>query len=945
MTDVRIVDDQANRWATELTLERLLNSSEYTNDVLLKVAKKILKEDANQIAERRKTHDDEKTKQLSARIKETGDKSDLETRFAAKRYENAVANLRDSLVSTLGDLGSSLNSADPGSIFRSISGNLDSVGRQFGDVSTTLTRVIGVFAVAAKIISISYDRISQLNDGYVQAYSAGVKFADGLSGLNQMVGESGMTMQDYLAIMNKSSQSFNVLGSLRVRNLSNEFRSLTANGSNLTMTLAQSQEGLMAYADIVRMSGRLQRMSDKDIAQGAASYLKSINDLSYASGRSREELLASTKDALSRPEFQAFMSTLSDGAKANLETSITSLAAFGSDIQSKMASFLEAGMVGGEAAMFKNNEALFRLAQQTGQLPQMMRIVQMAQAGQDVSGAMLDFTEGMKNSTFVQSQNFAILAQHNPLYKSMYEEYGRLIQETGNVAQAQEQLAKDAKAAGFGNDLEGYKKSMSEQADAMLAAQSEMQTAMTLMNSAFNQLILDVIYPVLIPGLRYLAEGINTIVKTLSEWRTGLSDFFGGGSGGDAAASGVMLGAGAIGAGILGYGAYKGYKGVRGLMGGGASPLPDVLQGAELPDMGRQSRLGRMLTGLGDGVGSIGRGTGSGIQGTLTGIAEGFKAFANPRVAAGMLVISGGIAATGFAFKQFAGVEWDDMAKAGVAIGALALPIMLASNVISKVPPTVVLGAGYIGAAIAAIGAGIAGAAWMLGGTLPTLAEGVKSFADIDGNALNQVGLGMASLSAGIILMAGSGLADAVASFGEMIVNLFTIGEEDPIDRLKRFGELGEPLGKAGPALDAFGTAFLNATAKMNASILDDSVTTSMDQIMAILKMDASGVFGGEPPIIGQINSLADAMARINQESNNMSGTVAPSTSAESPDMLSPSDLQKRTLAFYENQRTSNASIIALLQAANEKLETINSSVVDDTNRTVSAIKKNSPNM
>ena len=65
--------------------------------------------------------------------------------------------------------------------------------------------------------------------------------------------------------------------------------------------------------------------------------------------------------------------------------------------------------------------------------------------------------------------------------------------------------------------------------------------------------------------------------------------------------------------------------------------------------------------------------------------------------------------------------------------------------------PMVVLGAAGFGVAIAAIGAGIAGAAWLIGKALPTLAEGLMKFTEIDGAKLGASAFGIAKLGLGLI--------------------------------------------------------------------------------------------------------------------------------------------------------------------------------------------------
>lgn len=65
--------------------------------------------------------------------------------------------------------------------------------------------------------------------------------------------------------------------------------------------------------------------------------------------------------------------------------------------------------------------------------------------------------------------------------------------------------------------------------------------------------------------------------------------------------------------------------------------------------------------------------------------------------------------------------------------------------------PMVIAGAAGFGLAIAAIGAGIAGAAWLVGKALPTLAEGFMKFTEIDGAKLGASAFGIAKLGLGLV--------------------------------------------------------------------------------------------------------------------------------------------------------------------------------------------------
>ena len=940
MTTTRIDDNQSRAWAQERTLLDLVRETAGTNAILLEYSKQALSES--------------KFIQLQAAL--AGQQDDLSDEENATRTrihvddkkhrdldsldrDRAMRDLGFSFKSGLSDLASGLDTAKPGSMFATVTNRLQSVNNSFEGLDTTLGRVIGTATKIAVVFNAAYTRIDQMNSSFLDAYKSGVIFQDGLYGLNKIVGESGMSMQDFVGIMVKYSQSFNVLGSKTVSALNKEFRTLTKNGSGLMMSLQESQEGLMAYTDILRLSGRLQRTSVSQVASGAKTYLESINQLSAASGRARDEILKSSRDAMAQPEFQAFMRTLNDGAKENLELGITSLGTFGADIQNQFKTLIVAQTTGGTAAMYKANTSMYMLASQTGQMAKLMNVIELAKAGKDTSQAMADLTKGIENSPFVQSGSLSRLAQFSPMFADMQKTFGSMATEADNYIQTQKNL--DEYLARENITRAEYEKQRDAESKRFQESNAAMQIAMTGLNAVFNDLALTSM-PLITVGMDALSGTLSVVNGVLGVFATAvkdLSDFLSSifsSLGFNESTSASM---GAVGAGAAVYAGYKGLGAVKNrLTGGGGVPPIGLPNGPNMPDIPRLSKLGEGLSGFGKGMGGLGKGVGDSVAGVMKGIARGFKAFGDPSVLrgiAGVAGVAGSIWIAAKAFQEFATVEWEDMGKAAVTITALAVAAGAAGT--GPLPGFITAGGVALGAAIAAIGAGLAGAAWMLGGTLPGLAEGIRAFTDIDGANLEKVGLGMLGIGAGLLAMGAKDLISAISGFSGWIGSFF---EEDPIDRLKRFGELAEPLGKAGPALNAFSTSFLNATARLNAGVINDSVTTSMDQIMSILNMDASGMLGGEPPIIGQINSLADAMNNLNKESVDLMGGGVATAEVQTPGVLSSSDLQKRTLAFYDNQKTSNASVIELLQLANVKLEDLNIAVTDGTYTTARSIRK-----
>jgi hypothetical protein len=255
------------------------------------------------------------------------------------------------------------------------------------------------------------------------------------------------------------------------------------------------------------------------------------------------------------------------------------------------------------------------------------------------------------------------------------------------------------------------------------------------------------ILKILLPAFQALQPIVMKIVQGFADALKWINETPG-------ALTALKLAVGALTAGFVAYKAAQGISAVKSvvgsLSGGGSKPgLPGTGGG---PDAGP----GKMIGGVADGLGkvgpmlsSLGKGAGELIQGIFRGIAGGLMAFANPAV---------------------------------------------------------VLGAAGFAAAIALVGAGIAGAAWIMGKALPTLAEGLESFTGLDGKQLGEVGMGMIQMGAGLAVFGAGG---AIASAGSVLGGLADkigsfFGAKSPIEKMKEFAALGPELGQAGTGLEKF---------------------------------------------------------------------------------------------------------------------------------------------
>lgn len=233
---------------------------------------------------------------------------------------------------------------------------------------------------------------------------------------------------------------------------------------------------------------------------------------------------------------------------------------------------------------------------------------------------------------------------------------------------------------------------------------------------------------------------------------------------------------------------------------------------------GMLGELAEGLTKFGPALKSIGVGIGDALAGFLRGIAGGISAFANPMVIAGSI---------GF------------------------------------------------GVAIAAVGAGIAGAAWITGKALPTLANGLLSFNEIDGRALIDVGLGVASLGAGLLVFgAGSaigGAGNVIGSIADGLGSLF--GGKDIVTKLKEFSTLGPGLGKTGESL----TTLAGAMVKFQTSLVSFTkidikpLDTIIDKLNKLKE-------AAKPPQVSVIDATKNMVATVMDK---VSSTVGTPTTAQ----------------------------------------------------------------
>lgn len=185
----------------------------------------------------------------------------------------------------------------------------------------------------------------------------------------------------------------------------------------------------------------------------------------------------------------------------------------------------------------------------------------------------------------------------------------------------------------------------------------------------------------------------------------------------------------------------------------------------------------------------------------------------------------------------------EGVGKGGPTIGASLRSLAGGLAAFGVKGPLIVAGAFFLGTSIALIGAGIAGAAWLMGTAFSKFADDLNKFNSIDGQNLKSVASGTMALSAAMATFGVSGIA---AGFGKL------------------FGGGGESLAKN-----------INATLDSLDKGKIDSYTTAL-------------------------NGLSESFAGLN---NNMSKTVATTGKNSSDKLEELNSTMKAMLSELQNQK------------------------------------------
>ena len=263
-----------------------------------------------------------------------------------------------------------------------------------GNLAAGVSAVANSFSNLHPLVGVAVHMFSKLYEfqqanfvTYQQLSASGVNFAGSLTDLRQAAASSYLTLSEFGNLVSKNSEVFAKMGGTAndgavafARASSNLLKGpVGANLMALGYTTEQVNQGLVSY--IANTGGRTaaEMKNTKDLAAGAASYLRELDSLAEITGKSKEAQEQELKQLQANQAFQAYMQTLDENGRAKA-----------------LAALAEANAKGGKGAAEALQAQLMGLPPMTKAAQEFTAIApKMAAANNKMAAAVKDGTDGL----------------------------------------------------------------------------------------------------------------------------------------------------------------------------------------------------------------------------------------------------------------------------------------------------------------------------------------------------------------------------------------------------------------------------------------------------------------------------------------------------------------------------------------------------------------------
>ena len=534
MSDTLIDKLQAAEWAQETTLKKLLDQANVSNDFLKEFLKTQNVNQSQLDAIRAGTRATQAqttanvtsstslSSKLSGSLNQVGNTISGSVSGISKQLKYGQFNLTKQLGSAAGGLANALSSTSS----------------SFGPLNVLLNPLTIGLTSFSWAVEEGFHIIKDLNESFSELYDRGINLSGGLEGLALYSESLGLSTADTTKVLTNFSTTVAYLGTVRTGQLIKQFKELTKNGSEFGYTNEQAAEAVLDYAEILRNSGILTKITDQALTSSAKEFNLQLTEAAEITGKSRKELEKQMKAEAARPDISAMERDITSRIGTRATTVLT-------DTVRPMLSQL--GDVGGEIY-----EAVLSQLSGTPIAPEILKSLNFSGLMTDVN-ALTDSIRSGKTSTenfnsILDSASNSIMSRtSNELvalqnYGKEYSKYAssqlKSQQEIMQREQARAKINEEIQSRiailqTQGMSFESAKAIATKEREAKLVAQhnkelatqNTLQAASSKLNDVFQALVVDVLRPML-PVFELLGDGVIKVSDFIGNWLVpGLSKF------------------------------------------------------------------------------------------------------------------------------------------------------------------------------------------------------------------------------------------------------------------------------------------------------------------------------------------------------------------------------------------------------------------------------------
>ena len=714
-----------------------------------------------------------------------------------KNTTSALKTFSSGLTSIIGGAFGAL-----GTVIGTTTGLLTNLGTATAN-ATSVGEFLNAVPVFGSLLSKASGYFDQSLDTFRQLSQVGGGFGNDMLAMRRASAEAGLNLDQFASMVSNNAESMRYLGGTtsegakRFGQITKQLRSTSSGLMNLGFTQEEVNEGFGDYLELMANTGRVQGRSNADLAAGAQNYLMEIDKLARVTGRSRKELQAEMNTRMEAANANVIAASLTEeGANRFLANTNFASSIMGDDFanaltdmadgvsQSRFAQVLEAN-VPGLAELQRQNAtgAITQEEYQTRLMALLPRINQFADRMGAAGVSALMGGEGTDQFMDAVSRS-------------------RKAEETYAANRSAAARAEAAAAEQKRRDESGLTSFYANMGQTLQNIRSEIEGA--LMDSG--------VLPTLGEGLKQVTDVMLEVVRGLTENVINFvkSPDFG------VAVNNLKENIRSTGEKVKGWVSYLRSEEFKEKVDGFIESIKAAWTSisnfvTEVSEVGFFQAVANALgAGEGETLGDlVKRKIGEGLQslwdnaGLATKIGAGLIAlFTGAKIIgalkSGIGGMFGGLFGGGGGGGRRGGppgVRGAGAAGEGVGnfVGNVGGGVLsgIAKGLAAFGNPQVAIGGAVLAGVILVIGAAVAGASWLVGKSLPTFAEGMSAFEELDGAKLSAAGKGMLAVAGG---MAAFGAGSAVAGLGNLVGNiadgigaLFGAEKANPLEQLLEF--------------------------------------------------------------------------------------------------------------------------------------------------------------